>query len=243
MKKCSLFLAALLSSAMLMPVQADDSLDNVLVKYDFNYLVSDWASNVPSSCTPCVWTTDLALNRLCQKLQCGGPDGSLFRNFSGWDCAYDYSFARTDFSPVPGTLSYDVFVRPDAIANITGVSFDWMRPDCSSVDSIQATIFWQGASGAIEYLSSGPIALEGTGGWNSRVLEFPLDVNPPPTGIDTSGKQFHVELYAWGGDGGALYLDNITLRGNCAPIPEPGGVVLIAAAGLALLVRRRSLWN
>jgi hypothetical protein len=60
-----------------------------------------------------------------------------------------------------------------------------------------------------------------------------------PTGIDTSGKQFHIELYAWGQDGGVLYLDNVVLKGVCAPIPEPSGAILIAAAGLALLLRRR----
>lgn len=240
MKKSLLFLAVLFSLSMQMSAQADDSLDNVLVKYDFNSLAGDSDSNVPAYCAPCVWAADITLDRLCQTLEYGGRDGSLFRNFSGWDSAYDYSFVRTDFSSVPGTLSYDVFVRPDAIANITGVSFDWLRPDCSSVDSIQATIFWQGTGGAIEYLSSGSIALDGIGSWNSRVLELPLDVNPLPTGIDTSGKQFHVELYAWGGGGGPLYLDNVTLLGQCAPIPEPGSALLVAAAGLVLLLRRRT---
>ena len=48
-----------------------------------------------------------------------------------------------------------------------------------------------------------------------------------------------VQSYAWGQNGDALYLDNVLLKGACAPIPEPGGALLIAAAGLALLLRRR----
>jgi hypothetical protein len=239
MKKLSLFLALLISWGLQATLCADDSLDNVLVKYDFNFLKNDCDPNEPSYCAPCVWTTDLGLSHLDQKLLGCGSDGTQFRNFSGWDIAYDYSFARTDFSPAPGALSYDLFVRPDAIANISGVSFDWLRPDCNSVDSIQATIFWQSTGGGIEYLSTGPITLDAFGSWNSRVLEFPIDVNPLPTGIDTSGKQFHVEIYAWGAAGGPLYLDNVALLGNCAPIPEPGGALLIATAGIALLLRRR----
>jgi len=219
--------------------QVADPLEDVLILYDFNTLKCDWETNPPAFCAPCVWATDLSLDRLCQSLQDGGPDGSKFRSFGGWDSSYDYSFARTDFSSVSGTLSYDVYVRADAIANISGVSFDWQRPGDSSVDAIQATIFWEGPAGSIEYCSSGPIALNGTGCWNSRVLDFPIDVTPLPTGIDTSGKQFHIEFYAWGNNGDALLLDNVALKGMCAPIPEPGSAILIAAAGLALLLRRR----
>ncbi len=215
-------------------------LSNVLALYNFNNLTCNWENNPPSYLAPCVCASDITLNRLCQGYQpCGGPDGSAFRTFSGWDTSYDYSFARTDFSSVPGTLSYDVFVKNDAIANISGVSFDWMRPDSNSVDAIQATIFWQGTTGGIQYCSTGPISLNGTGNWNSRELDFPIDVTPLPTGIDTTGKQFHIELYAWGSGAGPLYLDNVALIGDCAPIPEPGGALLIAATGMLLLLRRR----
>lgn len=216
-----------------------DTFENVLVRYDFNQLKCDWDINAPSFNAPCVCVTDLSLNCLSQGLQEGGSDGSKFRSFAGWDCAYDYSFARSDFSSAAGTLSYDVYVRADAIASISGVSFDWQRPGSSSVDGIQATIFWEGAGGSIQYCSSGPIALDGTGGWNSRELDFPIDVTPLPTGADTSGKQFHIEFYAWGNNGDALLLDNVALKGMCAPIPEPSGAILIAAAGMALLLRRR----
>lgn len=217
---------------------------NVLALYDFNQPGCGCTGGPPSYLACCINASDLTLNRLGQGWSpSGAADGSAFRSFNGWDCAYDYSFARTDFSSAPGTLSYDVFVSNDAIANISGVSFDWMRPDSTSVNAIQATIFWQDAGGSYQYLSTGPIGLDGTGSWNSRVLDFPVDVKPLPTGIDTSGKEFHLELYSWGANGGPLYLDNVALVGNniCAPIPEPGGAVLIAAAGMLLLLRRRYL--
>lgn len=137
------------------------------------------------------------------------------------------------------TLSYDVYVRDNMIAEISGVCLDWQRPGTSSVDSIQASIFWQDAAGAIQHRTSGQVALNGTGSWSTLNLDFSSGSSALPTGIDTSGRQFHVELYAWGQNGDALYLDNVLLKGVCAPIPEPGGAMLIAAAGLALLLRRR----
>lgn len=236
-----LFLTVLAFPALSQATSPD--LSNVLALYDFNQPGCGCSGGPPSYLACCISASDFTLNRLGQCwFPSGAADGSAFRSFSGWDCAYDYSFARTDFSPAPGTLSYDVFVSNDAIANISGVSFDWMRPDNSSVNAIQATIFWQGAGGTYEYLSTGPVIDNSTGSWNSGVLNFPVDGTPLPTGIDTSGKEFHIELYAWGANGGPLYLDNVALVGNniCAPIPEPGGAVLIAAAGVLLLLRRRS---
>lgn len=218
---------------------ASDSLENVLIKYDFNTLAADWDSNVPAYCAPCVWTTDLSLNTLNQGLHTGGPDGSKFRCFEGWDSAYDYSFSRSDLGQEVNTLSYDVFVRTDAIAQITGICFDWQRPGTSSVNSIQASIFWEDPMGNIQYRTSGPVSLSSTGAWNSLGLAFDSGSSALPTGIDTAGGRFHIELYAWGNNGDALYLDNVILKGDCAPIPEPGGAVLIAAAGLLFLLRRR----
>jgi hypothetical protein len=137
------------------------------------------------------------------------------------------------------TLSHDLFVRSGSIAEIAGVSFDWQRPGSTSANALQASIFWEDASGLIQYRTSGPVSLTGTGSWNRLDLDFTSGSSALPTGIDTSGKQFHIELYAWGQDGGVLYLDNVVLKGVCAPIPEPSGAILIAAAGLALLLRRR----
>jgi len=216
-----------------------DPFANVLIKYDFNTLSKDWDSNTPAYCAPCVWTTDLSLNTLNQGLHYGGADGTNFRCFEGWDSTYDYSLSRTDLSQELRTLSYDVFVRDNMIAEISGVCLDWQRPGSSSVDSIQASIFWQDAGGAVQYRTSGPVALGEVGSWSTLNLDFSSGSSALPTGIDTSGRQFHVELYAWGQDGDALYLDNVVLKGVCAPIPEPNGAMLIAAAGLALLLRRR----
>lgn len=232
--------ALLMAVPVLAPATVADPFADVLILYDFNQLNNDWDSNIPAYCAPCVYTTDLSLNTLDQGLHVGGPDGSKFRCFEGWDSAYDYDFGRTDLFQAVRSLSYDVFVRSNAIADIAGVSLDWKRPGGYSVDSLQASIFWEDSGGAIQYRTSGPIALSGTGTWNSLSLGFTSGSSLLPSGIDTSGKQFHVELYAWGGTGGGtLFLDNVVLNGDCAPIPEPGGAVLIAAAGIAFLLRRR----
>ncbi|HYF35039.1 MAG TPA: PEP-CTERM sorting domain-containing protein, partial [Prosthecobacter sp.] len=60
-----------------------------------------------------------------------------------------------------------------------------------------------------------------------------------PSGLDYTGEDFLVELYAWGGNGGSLHMDNVILSGECAPIPEPGGALLVACAGFVLMLRRR----
>lgn len=235
----TLMLLSGIGLALTTAARAGEPFENVLIKYDFNALNSDWDSNVPAYCAPCVWTTDLSLNSLNQGLHYGGPDGSKFRCFEGWDSTYDYDFNRTDLSQATRTLSYDVFVRTDAIAQIAGVSFDWQRPGASAVDAIQASIFWEDSLGAIQHRTSGPVSLTGTGTWNNLSLSFTSGSSPLPTGLDTAGRQFHIELYAYGQAEDALYLDNIILNGECAPIPEPGGAVLIGAAGLLFLLRRR----
>lgn len=236
------FLTVLATLALCFPSSIHAAIDpyqNVLVLYDFNSLTHDWDSNTPAYCAPCVWTTDLSISSLNQGLHYGGRDGSKFRCFEGWDSVRDYSLTRTDLVQAMSTLSHDLFVRSDAIATITGVSFDWQRPGSTSADSIQASIFWEDSSGAIQYRTSGPVHLSGTGNWNTLDLDFSSGSMALPTGIDTSGKQFHIELYASGRKGDEIFLDNIALKGQCAPIPEPGGAILIAAAGLLFLMRRR----
>lgn len=239
MKPKAIFAASLLLAAGVMDVSADDPFANVLIQYDFNTLTHDWDSNIPAYCAPCVWTTDLSLSNLNQGLHVGGPDGSKFKCFEGWDTVYDYSFVRTDLSPHAGTLSYNVFVRDQMMAEISGLSLDWKRPSSTTADAIQASIFWEDTSGDIQYRTTGPVDLIGTGAWNHLDLDFSSGSSLLPSGTDGSGRQFHVELYAWGQNGDALFLDNIILKGDCAPIPEPGGVVMIAAAALALILRRR----
>ena len=240
MKKLLLTLAAsVITSAA--SAQAIDPLANTLALYDFNGLTYFQAPNVPTYCAPCLTVTDLTICNLSQSLHLsGGPDNSKFRCFAGWDKTYDYSFARTDLSQASNTLSFDVAVVPGNTIGISGLSLDWARPSVGSVDSIQAAIFWQDSSGAIQYRSSDAMSLVGTGAWNSLDFAFTNGSSAFPTGIAGDGESYHVELYAWGQDGGVLYLDNIALEGQCAPIPEPGGALLIGAAGLLVLMRRRT---
>lgn len=240
MKKLLLTLAALASLSGSAFSQVIDPFANVLALYDFNHLANAGSPNTVTYCAPCLVATDLSLNTLSQSLHFfGGPDGSKFRCFAGWDATYDYSLNRTDLSQAMNTLSFDVLVNPgDAIA-ISSLSLDWKRPSVNSVNSIQASIFWEDSSGAIQHRTSGTIALAATGTWNDLSFNFNQGSSLFPTGLDADGETYHVELYAWGAQGGTLYLDNITLDGQCAPIPEPGGALLIGAAGLLILFRRR----
>jgi hypothetical protein len=109
----------------------------------------------------------------------------------------------------------------------------------NSVNSIQASIFWQDCSGAIQHRTSGAVAINNTCLWNDLDFSFHQGSAAFPTGLAANGETYHVELYAWGSRGCTLYLDNVTLNGDCAPIPEPGGALLIGAAGLMLCLRRR----
>ena len=240
MKKLLIVLASI---AMLGKASAQDPFANTLALYDFNNLTYFQAPNTVTYCAPCLVATDLNLNTLTQSLHLsGGPDGSKFRCFAGWDKTYDYSFARTDLSQAMNSLSFDILVNPGQTTAISTLSLDWQRPSVGSVDSIQAAIFWQDSAGAIQNRTSGPVDLIGTGTWNSLDFAFNSGSADFPSGLAADGETYHVELYAWGQDGGTLYLDNIVLHGDCAPIPEPGGALLIGAAGLLLLFRRRS-WS
>ena len=234
----ALLMAICLTAPLSPPAFGVDPLPNILIKYDFNTLTEDNDPNVPAYYDPGVTTTNLSLNSLNQGLNNGGPDGSKFRSFEGWDSVYDYNLSRTNLTQAPDSLAYDVFVQTDSMVQITGVSFDWRRPESSSVNSIQASIFWEDSFGNTQNRTSGPFSLTGTGIWNNSSLTFDSGSSPLPTGIDTSGEHFHIELYGWGGEGNTLYMDNVILNGNSAPIPEPGSAVLIATASLFLLTRR-----
>ncbi|MBL9132699.1 MAG: PEP-CTERM sorting domain-containing protein [Verrucomicrobiaceae bacterium] len=241
MKNALLTLAAVAALSGPALSQVVDPFKDTLVLYDFNALSHFNDPNAPAYCAPCVSATNLSLNGLSQSLHfSGGPDGSKFRCFAGWDVAKDYTFIRPDLSPAPQTLSFDVTVHPDSIAGITGLSLDWKRPSVSSVDTITASIFWEDASGVVQHHTSGPVSLTGSSGWNHLSFVSNSSSESFPSGLDTAGETFHVELYAYGGQGGTLYLDNIVLEGYCAPIPEPSGALLLGATGLAILIRRRS---
>lgn len=238
MKKTLLALLALAGSAF---SQAVDPFQNVLVLYDFNNLSSFTAPNTVSYCAPCVVATDLGLNGLSQSLHFfGGPDDSKFRCFAGWENACDYDFVRSDLSQAQQTLAFDMIVNPTDTVGISGLTLDWKRPSINSVDGIMASVFWEDSSGNVQYRTSGPVSLASVGDWNSLNLGFTSGSALLPTGAATAGETFHVELHAFGAQGGVLYLDNIVLAGNCAPIPEPSGALLIAAAGMAVILRRRT---
>lgn len=242
MKKLFFALLAAASFSGAASAQVINPYANVLAFYDFNDLTSASSSNTVTYCAPCInAATDVSLNGLSQSLHFfGGPDGSKFRCFAGWDTSYDYSFIRSDLSQEVDTLAFDVIVDPQATALISSLSLDWKRPSINSVDSLQASIFWEDSSGAVQYRTSGPVSLGNIGSWNSLDFQFNAGSSAFPTGASGAGGLYHVELYAWGAQGGTLYLDNISLNGQCAPIPEPAGALLLGAAGMMVLLRRRS---
>jgi hypothetical protein len=242
MKKILFALVAVVSLTGAAFAQVVNPYANVLAFYDFNNLANAGSPNTVAYCAPCInAATDLSLNGLSQSLHFfGGPDNSKFRCFAGWDTTYDYSFLRSSLSQAPDTLAFDVVVDPQATALISSLSLDWKRPSINSVNSIQASIFWEDSSGGIQYRTSGPISLSNTGSWNSLDFQFNSGSCDFPTGVLGAGETYHIELYAWGAQGGTLYLDNVSLNGQCAPIPEPAGALLIGTAGMVLLMRRRS---
>ncbi len=242
MKKLLLALnaAATLSGTAFSQSNADPYA-NVLAIYNFDNLSNFLDPNKVAYCAPCVSVSDLKLNGLSQSLHfTGGPNGSQFRCFAGWDTAYDFGCDRTDLTQANDTLAFDMLVNATDTISISGLSLDWNRPTSASVDSIQAAIFWQDNSGTIQHRMSDQISLSGTGSWNSLSLAFTNGSALLPTGLDSSNELFHIELYASGGQGSTLYLDNISLEGQCAPIPEPTGAVLLGIAGISFIIRRRT---
>ena len=172
----------------------------------------------------------------------GGPDGSAFTSFNGWDkTQYDPStyFTRSDVWQFPKTVAFEVSVNDDSLGTISGLSASIQRPTVNSPDTIMASIFWKDDVGTVQYRSSGPVSLVDIGTWDTIDFQFVNGTADIPSGLDYSGEDFLVELYAWGGDGGSLSMDNVVLSGECAPIPEPGGALLLASSGFVLLLRRR----
>ncbi len=230
----SLFSAALVCSS----AQA-----SILGQFDFNNVATVGSPNDPSCVAPCVELTPLTTCDLIAGLHtAGGPDDSAFRTYSGWDrTQYDalVYLNRSGTWQWPKTLAFEVQVDPNSLGAITGLSVDLKRPYSYSPDSIMASIFWEDDNGTVQQRNSGPVDITGATSWTNVSFDFDQGTAPLPTGVDYSGEQFTIELYAWGGNGGALYLDNVTLTGECAPVPEPGAVLLIATSGLVLLLRRR----
>lgn len=233
-------LFATLSAMALLATTAQGA---VLGRFDFNHLASVTSANEASCISPCIDVTDLDACCLTEGLRtAGGPDGSAFRTYSGWDRnpsdASEY-LNRSGLWQWPKTLAFEVQAGATSLGTLSGLSVDVKRPYLSSPDTIMASIFWADSAGVIQQRNSGPVSLAAATGWTALDFDFAQGSAPLPFGTEYSGETFNVELYAWGGSGGALYLDNVTLTGDCAPIPEPGGAMLIGMSGLVLLLRRR----
>lgn len=242
MKKILFVLVAAATLSGVASAQVIDPYANVLAFFDFNNVPSASSPNTVTYCAPCInAVTDLSLNGVSQSLHSfGGPDGSKFRCFAGWDKTYDYSFIRPDLSQAVDTLAFDMIVDPQATALISSLSLDWKRPSVNSVNSIQASIFWEDSAGNVQYRTSGAVSLANIGSWNHLDMQFNSGSSAFPSNPLGAGETFHVELYAWGAEGSTLYLDNISVNGQCAPIPEPTGALLLGAAGMMMLLRRRN---
>jgi opacity protein-like surface antigen len=213
-----------------------------LVKYDFNNVPNVNSPNKPSAFSPCVLPSDLYECCLTPALfTTGGPDGSAYRSYSGWDMTqYDPAvyFNRDALYQWPATLSFTVTPEVQSIGAFTGFSLDLKRANAQSPDTIMASIFWEDASGNVQNRNSGAIDISSYTSWTNLSFSAPFGTADLPTGVDFGGETFRVEIYAWGGSG-ALGLDNVTLSGDCAPVPEPGAALLLGVSGLLFTLRRR----
>lgn len=237
MKKLFIALAAV---AALCATATAQTYSGPLVKYDMNNNANYFA---PSYLSSCVTATSLTKYGISNSYHSAGGSGNAtpFACFSGWDTVNDYSFARTNLSQYADTLAFDVTASSSQIATVSGISLNYARQSSTSVDKLIASIFWVDNSGVVQYRTTGVQTLTGTQPtWNTLNLAFTSGSAALPTGLGALGEKYHVELYAYGQSAGVLYLDNISLNGTCAPIPEPAGAMLLGSAGLAFLIRRRS---
>jgi hypothetical protein len=101
-----------------------------------------------------------------------------------------------------------------------------------------ASIFWEDSSGTIQQRHSGAIDISSFTSWANVSFADTFGIAPFPTNLNFADETFHFELYAWGGSG-SLYLDNVTLSGNCAPVPEPGAALLLGVSSVLFGLRRR----
>ena len=223
---------------------ATASAQDVLGIYNFNNIPSQSSPNNPSYVSPCI--------ELCPIEPCGclpqtlatygGPDNSAYRSFTGWDQnQYDAAiyFARNEVWQWPKTVAFFAQADDQSLGFISGLNADIKRGNGTSPDTIMASIFWKDDLGTVQYRSSGPIALGAAATWANVNFDFSNSGSAAlPSGLDYAGEEFLIELYAWGGNG-PLALDNVTLNGQCAPIPEPGGALLVACAGFLIMLRRR----
>ncbi|MEQ1750102.1 MAG: PEP-CTERM sorting domain-containing protein [Prosthecobacter sp.] len=218
---------------------------DIFVEYNFNNVPTVDSPNVPSCLSPCIEASDLSICTLTSGLRStGGPDDSAFRTFSGWDATpYDSAayFSRDSLWQWPATVSFTFQVDDQSQGSLTGFSADVKRAYSYSPDTIMASIFWEDNVGVIQQRNSGAIDISGATSWTTINFLDTYGTADLPSGLDFAGENFRVELYASGGTGGALYLDNVTLTGDCAPIPEPSSLIMLGVAGLVFRIRRRAI--
>lgn len=234
------FFCALLASGLLM--QASQA--KVIGQYDFNDLFTTGGKAEASYVSPCIELTDLYACCTPRKVyESGGVDNSGYVSFSGWDTNQyenmDQYLNRDALWQWPKTVSFKVEAGATSLGTLSGLSVDLRRPDKTATDSIMAAIFWEDASGVIQQRHSAPVVLTSNNVWETVQFDFAYGSSLFPTGTDYSGETFRIELYAWGQESTELFLDNVTLLGECAPVPEPSSALLLGLAGMTVILRRR----
>lgn len=216
----------------------------VLVQWSWENLTSASVDYAASLEVPCLNASSLSENNLSSTLfTSGGLNNSQFRCFDGWDSTNAYTVAgRTSLSAVAGTIAFDFATRPETTGSLSSLSLSLRRPDSvNSPTSVQASIFWEDALGQIQSATSGVLSIGAANTWTPLELVFSQFSAPLPIDHDFANQNFHVEVYAAGGNGGGLFVDNLTLNGQCAAcVPEPGTLLGLGCAALGLMLRRRS---
>jgi hypothetical protein len=214
-----------------------------LIGYDLNHAPLPNHQFNPSVAMPGLFGDPISAKGLQPTLfSGGGADGSQFLCLDGWDSTNQFSFARTDLDAADHTFSFDISFDGSFSGEISGLSFDWNRFAGNAPQQLQASLFWQDSGGSIQYRASEVLDLAGVGTWSTSTLDFDAFGSLAiPSGTALGGSAFHVELYGFGGSGGPLFLDNVTLHGSISPVPEPGGSLLLLSSGLLWLVFRRRI--
>jgi hypothetical protein len=151
----------------------------------------------------------------------------------------------------PGVFTFTITIDDTVSVDLTGLSFlDGIDSGAGSNDlfhgwelaisnSGSANIqdvdrFWDNGVDSNPSSNSNNLTLSGLTGLTDTTVTFTLTSNLA-TGYDSG-----TDTYSGGGSGARhTILDDITLTGAIAPVPEPSTTALLGLGGLALLRRRR----